>query len=57
VLPNPGVDRILVTQDDHPVLIASASVPPAVTVHDALTGAIVREISEPGLAGSLLFAP
>ena len=55
--PNPGVDRILVTQDDHPVLVASASMPPTLTVHDALTGAVVREIAEPGLAASLLFAP
>ncbi len=57
VLPNPGVDRILVTQDEHPVLVASASLPPTVTVHDAMTGAVLREVSEPGLAGSLLFAP
>jgi methylamine dehydrogenase heavy chain len=57
VLPNPGVERILVTQDEHPVLVASASIPPTVTIHDAMTGAVVREVSEPGLAGSLLFAP
>jgi methylamine dehydrogenase heavy chain len=57
VLPNPGVERILVTQDEHPVLVASASMPPTVTVHDAMTGAVVREVSEPGIAGSLLFAP
>jgi methylamine dehydrogenase heavy chain len=55
--PNPGVDRILVTQDEHPVLVASASLPPTVTIHDAMTGAVVREVSEVGLAGSLLFAP
>ncbi|HLK13051.1 MAG TPA: amine dehydrogenase large subunit [Candidatus Binatia bacterium] len=55
--PNPGVDRILVTQDEHPVLVASASMPPTVTIHDALTGEVVREIAEPGLAASLLFAP
>ncbi|HJQ85308.1 MAG TPA: amine dehydrogenase large subunit [Candidatus Binatia bacterium] len=54
---NPGVDRILVTQDDHPVLIASASVPPALTIHDAMTGEVLRHVSEPGIAGSLLFAP
>src|SRR6185295_19124111 len=54
---NPGVERILVTQDDHPVLVASASLPPTITIHDAMTGAVLREISEPGLAGSLLFAP
>src|SRR5205085_1883074 len=56
-LPNPGIDRILVTQDEHPLLIASASIPPTVTVHDAMTGEFVRDVSEPGLAGSLLFAP
>src|SRR5205807_411975 len=57
VLPNTGVERILVTQDEHPVLVASASLPPSVTIHDAMTGAVLREVSEPGLAGSLLFAP
>ena len=57
VLPNPGVERILVTQDEHPVLVASASIPPTLTLHDAMTGAVVRHISEPGLAGSLLFTP
>ncbi len=56
-LPNPGVERIFVTQDEHPVLVASASLPPTITVHDAMTGAVVREVSEPGLAASLLFAP
>ena len=40
-----------------PVLIESASIPPAVTVHDAMTGAVVREIPEVGLASSLLFTP
>ena len=57
VLPNPGIDRILVTQDERPVLVASASIPPAVTIHDAMTGAVVRDVSEPGLASSLLYAP
>ena len=57
VLPNPGVERILVTQDDHPVLVMSASLPPTLTIHDAMTGAVVRQVSEPGLAASLLFAP
>ena len=57
VMPNPGVERILVTQDAHPVLLASAELPPTVTVHDAMTGEVVREISEPGLGTSLLVAP
>jgi methylamine dehydrogenase heavy chain len=56
-LPHTGVDDILVTQDDHPVLIAAGAMPPTVTVHDAMTGAVQREISEVGLGLSLLFAP
>jgi hypothetical protein len=54
-LPHTGVERILVTQDAKPVLVASASMPPTLTVHDAMTGAVVREISEPGIAATLLF--
>jgi methylamine dehydrogenase heavy chain len=57
ITPHPGVDRILVTQDPQPVLVVGASMPPTVTVHDAMTGAVVRELSEVGLAGSLFFAP
>jgi len=56
-LPNPGVDAILVTQDEHPVLLAAGMIPPTVTVHDAMTGAVVNEVSEVGLALSLLFTP
>ena len=55
--PNPGAERILVTQDDHPFLVVSGSLPPTLTIHDAMTGAVVREVSEPGIAGSLLFTP
>jgi len=54
VMPHLGVERILVTQDDKPILIASASMPPTVTIHDAMSGAVLREVSEPGLAGALL---
>jgi methylamine dehydrogenase heavy chain len=57
VMPNPGVERILVTQDASPVLVASASMPPTVTIHDAMTGAVLREVSEPGIAGALLAVP
>ena len=57
VLPVTGVDAIIVTQDEHPLLVAAASVPPTVTVHDALTGDVVREVPEVGLALSLLFTP
>lgn len=57
VLPNPGVNGILVTQDEHPVLVAAGMMPPTVTVHDAMTGAVVREVEEVGIAESLLAAP
>jgi len=46
-----------VTQDDHPFLVVSGSLPPTLTIHDAMSGAVVREVSEPGIAGSLLFTP
>jgi len=57
MLPNLGVDRIVVTQDDRPLLVAAAQLPPTVTVHDATTGAVVREIEEVGLGSSLLTVP
>ena len=56
-LPNTGVDGIAVTQDEHPVLLAAGTIPPTVTVHDATTGAVVREVPEVGLALSLLGTP
>lgn len=56
-LPNPGVERILVTQDDDPVLIASSGFPPTVTVYDAGSGEVRRDVSEPGLGFSLFFTP
>ncbi|HYB98405.1 MAG TPA: amine dehydrogenase large subunit [Candidatus Limnocylindrales bacterium] len=56
-LPNPGIERILVTQDEDPVLIVSSGYPPTISVLDADTGELRREISEPGIGFSLLFAP
>jgi methylamine dehydrogenase heavy chain len=56
-LPNLGANGILVTQDDQPVLVALSMMPPAVSVHDAMTGELLREVSEPGIAGALLIAP
>jgi methylamine dehydrogenase heavy chain len=57
MLPHSGIERIAVTQDDKPVLVVGSALPPTVTVHDAMTGAVVREISEPGIAGTLFYAP
>lgn len=56
-LTNPGVERILVTQGEKPLLITSSGFPPTITVHDADTGNVRTEISEPGLGFSLFFTP
>jgi methylamine dehydrogenase heavy chain len=56
-LPNTGAESILVTQDASPVLVVMSLIPPAVTIHDATTGAVLREVAEPGLSGSVLVAP
>jgi methylamine dehydrogenase heavy chain len=56
-LPHTGIDNIMVTQDEKPVLVAAGAMPPTVTVHDAETGEVRREISEAGLGLSLLYAP
>jgi len=57
MLPHPGIERIAVTQDNKPVLVVGSALPPTVTVYDAMTGAVVREISEPGIAGTLFYTP
>jgi methylamine dehydrogenase heavy chain len=56
-LPNMGAESLLVTQDANPVLVVMSLIPPAVTIHDAQTGAVLREVAEPGLSGSVLVAP
>ncbi len=57
VLPNPGVDRILVTQDAKPVLVTSTTFPSSLGVHDAMSGEFLRDVSETGVAGGMLVAP
>ncbi|HEX2485601.1 MAG TPA: amine dehydrogenase large subunit, partial [Myxococcota bacterium] len=57
LLPNPGLGMILVTQDEAPVLVAVGEGPATALVHDARTGALLGEVSEAGIAASLLFAP
>jgi methylamine dehydrogenase heavy chain len=57
LLPNPGVDAILVTQDESPVLVAIGLGPAGALVHDARSGALLRDVPEAGIASSLLTAP
>lgn len=57
LLPNPGASLILVTADESPVLLAVGEGLPTVLVHDARSGALLREVDETGIAATLLFAP
>lgn len=54
LLPHAGVERILVTPDAAPLLLASSTLPATLSVHDAATGAHLRDVREVGVAGSLL---
>jgi hypothetical protein len=57
LLPNPGVDRIAVTRDERPLLIASTAFPATLSVHDARTGEFLRDVPEVGIAASVLRTP
>jgi methylamine dehydrogenase heavy chain len=57
LVPSPGVDRIIVTQDEEPVLFTSSTIPPSVAVHDARTGEFIRDLEEAGLGLALLVTP
>ena len=57
LLPNPGVDRILVSQDDSPLLFSGTTFPPALMVNDAISGEYLSDFSEPGIAGAVLQIP
>jgi methylamine dehydrogenase heavy chain len=56
-LPNPGADRILVTAGPEPLLVTSSTFPSTLAVHDARSGAFLRDVPEVGFAGSLLVSP
>jgi methylamine dehydrogenase heavy chain len=57
LLPHPGVGMILVTQDEAPVLVAVGEGPATALVHDARSGALLREVGDAGIASTLLYAP
>jgi methylamine dehydrogenase heavy chain len=57
LLPNPGVDRIQVTQGESPVLVTLAAFPMSVSVHDGATGEFLRDLPDVGFAGSGLAVP
>ena len=57
IVPNAGADRIAVTQDEAPRLILVSGGAGTVGVHDALTGAFLRNIDEVGLFPGVISAP
>lgn len=57
LLPNPGIDRILVTQDEAPVLVTGTTFPSTLEVHDGRSGALLRDVAEVGVAGGVIAAP
>ncbi|RIL06619.1 MAG: hypothetical protein DCC71_06050 [Proteobacteria bacterium] len=56
-LPNDGMERIAVTQDDAPLLFAASGFPSTLAVYDARSGAHLRDVREIGIALSLLQLP
>lgn len=56
-LPNPGAERIWVSQDAEPVLVTSSSFPPTLSVMDARSGAWLRDVKEIGIAAGFLTGP
>jgi methylamine dehydrogenase heavy chain len=56
-VPNQGVARIAVTQDDAPVLLAATAFPATLAVYDARSGAYLRDVSEVGIATNYVAAP
>lgn len=56
-LPNDGVERIAVTQDDEPVLVTATAFPATFSVYDARSGAFLRDVAEVGIATNYVAAP
>ncbi len=56
-LPNEGAERIAVTQDDAPVLLAATAFPATLAVYDGRSGEYLRDVSEVGIATNYVAAP
>ncbi len=57
LLPAHGVERIAVTQDDAPVLLAATAFPATLAVYDARSGGHLRDVREVGVAVNYVAAP
>jgi methylamine dehydrogenase heavy chain len=56
-LPVHGAERIAVTQDDSPVLVATTAFPATFGVYDAKSGGYLRDVTEVGIATNYVAAP
>jgi methylamine dehydrogenase heavy chain len=57
LLPAHGAERIAVTQDDAPLLLAATAFPATLTVYDARSGNHLRDVREVGIAVNYVAAP
>ena len=57
VAPNPGVDRVVVTQDEKPLVATSSERGGSLGIYDGLSGAFLRRIGSGSLSPSSLAAP
>jgi methylamine dehydrogenase heavy chain len=57
VIPSPGVDSVVTTRDDAPLLFVRHRETGAAGVYDALTGDFLRYLDETGLGGALMVVP
>lgn len=57
VAPNPGVDRVVVTQDTQPLVATSSERGGSLALYDGLTGEFLRRVGSGSLSPSGLVAP
>lgn len=57
LVPDEGAQSVVVTQDDAPLLYFAGDGPPVLGVHDARSGAALRQIPQTGMAIGLVVLP
>ncbi|MEE8580963.1 MAG: amine dehydrogenase large subunit [Myxococcota bacterium] len=57
VIPNPGLDLVVVTQDDAPLLVTGSTMGGSLAVYDALSGEFLRRVAAGNLTTQLLQSP
>lgn len=57
LVPNPGLDQIQVTQDEHPLLVTGSQIGGSLAVYDAITGELLRRVSSGNMTIHTVHAP